>query len=116
MFVLATFAAACAPRLAPPGPGPTAPSLAPGRLIAADGLEHLMKGRPETFEAVDTAAADVVLIAFTSGTTGKSKATVHFHRDVMVICDAFPRSILKPGAAAVFCGSTPTPASRCTAR
>ena len=39
VLVLATFAAACAPRLAPPGPGPTAPSLAPDRLIAADGLE-----------------------------------------------------------------------------
>ena len=74
---------------------------------AADGLEHLMNGKPEMFEAVDTAADDVVLIAFTSGTTGKSKATVHFHRDVMVICDAFPRSILKPEAADVFCGSPP---------
>ncbi len=74
---------------------------------AADGLERLMTDRPETFVAVDTAAADVVLIAFTSGTTGKSKATMHLHRDVMAICDAFPRSTLKPEASDIFCGSPP---------
>ena len=74
---------------------------------ADDGLERRMTSKTDTFEAADTAADDVVLIAFTSGTTGKSKATMHFHRDVMAICDAFPRSILKPEASDVFCGSPP---------
>ena len=74
---------------------------------ADDSLEQRMAGKPATFEPVDTAADDVVLIAFTSGTTGKAKATMHFHRDVMAICDAFPRSTLKPEATDVFCGSPP---------
>src|SRR5262249_34964923 len=59
------------------------------------GLEARMAARPTTFRAIDTAAEDVVLIAFTSGTTGKPKGTVHFHRDVMAICDTFPKSIVK---------------------
>jgi 2-aminobenzoate-CoA ligase len=60
-----------------------------------DGLEARMAAKPTTFEAVDTAADDVVLIAFTSGTTGKPKGTVHFHRDVLAICDCFPKSIVQ---------------------
>jgi 2-aminobenzoate-CoA ligase len=56
------------------------------------GLEERMAGKPTTFDNVDTAADDVVLIAFTSGTTGKPKGTMHFHRDVLAICDCFPKS------------------------
>jgi 2-aminobenzoate-CoA ligase len=70
-------------------------------------LEHRIEAKPEAFDPVDTAADDLVLIAFTSGTTGKAKATMHFHRDVLAICDAFPRSVLKPEASDVFCGSPP---------
>ncbi len=73
----------------------------------ADTLEQRMAAHPAAFDAVDTAADDVVLIGFTSGTTGNAKATVHFHRDVLAICDAFPRSILQPAATDVFCGSPP---------
>jgi 2-aminobenzoate-CoA ligase len=64
----------------------------------ADGLEARMVMMPETFDAVDTAADDVALIAFTSGTTGQAKATMHFHRDVLAICDAFPKSCLDVSA------------------
>ena len=45
------------------------------------------------------------MIAFTSGTTGQPKGTLHFHRDVMAMCDCFPRSILKPNADDIFCGT-----------
>ncbi|WP_412069171.1 AMP-binding protein [Rubrivirga sp. IMCC43871] len=60
---------------------------------ARDELAALADGKPTTVDAVDTAADDVALIAFTSGTTGTAKATMHFHRDVLAICDAFPRTL-----------------------
>jgi 2-aminobenzoate-CoA ligase len=61
--------------------------------------------KPDTFDNVDTAAEDPALIAFTSGTTGQPKAAVHFHRDVMVMCDGFPRSVVRPDENDVFCGT-----------
>ena len=70
-------------------------------------LDRLAAGKPERFAAVDTAAEDVCIIAFTSGTTGVPKGTMHFHRDVMAICDCFPRSCLHVGADDIFCGTPP---------
>jgi 2-aminobenzoate-CoA ligase len=78
-----------------------------GRPSAGAELERRMAGASATFENVPTAADDVALIAFTSGTTGKPKGTMHFHRDVLAICDCFPRSILKPTADDIFIGSPP---------
>ena len=72
-----------------------------------NGLESRMESKPDTFEPVDTAADDVVLIAFTSGTTGQAKATMHFHRDVMAICDAFPRSCMSVSPDDIFVGTPP---------
>ena len=60
-----------------------------------------------TFKNVNTSAEDVALIAFTSGTTGKPKGTMHFHRDVIAMCDCFPRSCLKPTQDDVFIGTPP---------
>ena len=70
-------------------------------------LEDLLERKSDDFANVDTAVDDVALIAFTSGTTGEPKGTMHFHRDVMAMCDCFPRSILKPEADDIFCGTPP---------
>ncbi|GLC25209.1 benzoate-CoA ligase family protein [Roseisolibacter agri] len=84
-----------------------------GRTVAFGGdggagsLEALMSGRPDTFAAVDTAADDVALIAFTSGTTGQGKGTMHFHRDVLAVCDCFPPHLLGLRPDDVCCGTPP---------
>ena len=70
-------------------------------------LESLMRDKPATFDACDTAAEDIAIIAFTSGTTGQGKGTMHSHRDILAITDCFPRYVLKPTPDDLFCGSPP---------
>ncbi|MEP7102745.1 MAG: AMP-binding protein [Burkholderiales bacterium] len=74
---------------------------------SADGLEARMAGQSDRFDTVATAADDTCLLAFTSGTTGQPKATMHFHRDVMASCVCFPPHVLKASADDVFIGSPP---------
>ena len=72
-----------------------------------DGLEALMARHDFRFRNVETAADDTCLFAFTSGTTGQPKATMHFHRDVMASCMGFPPHVLRAEASDVFIGSPP---------
>jgi 2-aminobenzoate-CoA ligase len=74
---------------------------------APDSLESVAATKSADFAACDTASDDVCLIAFTSGTTGTPKGCMHFHRDVIAMCDLFPRHVLKPTAEDVFCGTPP---------
>jgi len=73
----------------------------------AQGLEARMAAQPAQFDNADTAADDTCLLAFTSGTTGQPKATMHFHRDVMASCVCFPPHVLRAVADDVFIGSPP---------
>jgi 2-aminobenzoate-CoA ligase len=70
-------------------------------------VERRMREKADAFDAVATFATDPALIAFTSGTTGSPKATVHFHRDVLAIADCFPRSILETRPDDLFLCSAP---------
>ncbi|HEV2737178.1 MAG TPA: benzoate-CoA ligase family protein [Candidatus Elarobacter sp.] len=89
---------------------PSCPSLTTVVISHDDGpgtLSARMKSHRDTFDNVDTASDDVCMIAFTSGTTGRPKGTMHFHRDVLAICDTFPPSSFAPTPDDVFVGTPP---------
>jgi 2-aminobenzoate-CoA ligase len=75
---------------------------------ASGSLESLMnKPGYENFDAFDTAIDDVCLIAFTSGTTGEPKGTMHFHRDMLAPCDSYGKYVLQASPDDRFIGSAP---------
>lgn len=70
-------------------------------------LETLMSNKPKTFTNYATKSDSVAIIGFTSGTTGKPKMTAHYHKDILLICEAFPKYSLQPTPNDVFTGSPP---------
>ncbi len=83
------------------GTAPSIGELRPG------GFGASVRGKPADFTPVQTAADDVAMIAFTSGTTGRPKAAMHFHRDVLAVADTFSAHVLKPTPEDVFTGTPP---------
>jgi 2-aminobenzoate-CoA ligase len=72
-----------------------------------DAWDERVAAKDPAFDDVATSSDDVCMLAFTSGTTGRPKATMHFHRDVMSICETFSRHVLKPSSDDVFTGTPP---------
>ncbi len=70
-------------------------------------LDRIALNKPVKFEAVKTGRDDVALLGFTSGTTGVPKATMHFHRDLLIIADAYAKDVLNVQPDDVFVGSPP---------
>ena len=70
-------------------------------------LGALAAAKPGDFSACPTAADDIAMMAFTSGTTGKPKAAVHTHRDVLAACEAWPRHVLQATPDDIVVGSPP---------
>ena len=70
-------------------------------------LDRIALTKPVRFDAVATGRDDVALLAFTSGTTGEPKATMHFHRDLLSIADGYAKEVLGVTPDDVFVGSPP---------
>ena len=70
-------------------------------------LDRLALEKPVQFAAVKTGRDDVALLGFTSGTTGEPKATMHFHRDLLIIADGYAREVLQVVPDDIFVGSPP---------
>jgi 2-aminobenzoate-CoA ligase len=74
---------------------------------AGSALEQAAAAKPAGFEPHDSAADDICLMAFTSGTTGQPKAAMHFHRDLLAACACWPPHVLRATPDDVFIGSPP---------
>jgi 2-aminobenzoate-CoA ligase len=70
-------------------------------------LETRARSQPDATAPCRTAASDVALLAFTSGTTGSPKAAVHTHGDVLAACETWPRHILRATSDDIVVGSPP---------
>src|SRR5882724_1794910 len=70
-------------------------------------LDRIALNKSVRFDAVKTGRDDVALLGFTSGSTGEPKATMHFHRDLLIIADGYAKEILQVTPDDVFVGSPP---------
>jgi 2-aminobenzoate-CoA ligase len=70
-------------------------------------LDRIALDKPVKFDAVKTGRDDVALLGFTSGTTGEPKATMHFHRDLLIVADGYAKEVLNVTPDDIFVGSPP---------
>jgi len=70
-------------------------------------LDRVALHKSVRYDAVRTGRDDVALLGFTSGTTGEAKATMHFHRDLLIIADGYAKEVLAVRPDDVFVGSPP---------
>lgn len=70
-------------------------------------LDRMALEKSVRFDPVKTGRDDVALLGFTSGTTGVPKATMHFHRDLMIIADGYAKEVLGVTPEDIFVGSPP---------
>jgi 2-aminobenzoate-CoA ligase len=82
-------------------------SVVPWGGTGSDDLLAMMARESDDFSPYPTRADDVCLIAFTSGTTGEPKGTMHFHRDILATCDTYGAHVLCARADDIFLGSPP---------
>jgi 2-aminobenzoate-CoA ligase len=85
----------------------TLPAIVPFNVDAPGSLAVLSAQKDGKFTPCPVSADDIALMAFTSGTTGKPKAAVHTHRDVLAACEAWPRHVLKARPDDIVIGSPP---------
>ncbi|MCB4363518.1 AMP-binding protein [Hydrogenophaga taeniospiralis] len=76
-------------------------------VVITDSLEALAKHASDQATPCPTSADDIALLAFTSGTTGRPKAAVHTHRDVLAACETWPRHVLRATPDDIVMGSPP---------
>ena len=87
---------------------PVLKTIVPFNLMSEPGsLAVLAAQKDGRFKPCPTSADDIALMAFTSGTTGKPKAAVHTHRDVLAACETWPRHVLKAAPGDIVMGSPP---------
>ena len=70
-------------------------------------LDRIALNKSVVFQSIQTGRDDVALLAFTSGTTGEPKATMHFHRDLLIIADGYAKEVLGVTPDDIFVGSPP---------
>lgn len=72
-----------------------------------ESYDDQMNTASDSLEAYDAHRDDAVMLAYTSGTTGQPKGTLHTHRQMLAINDGYAQYCLDPSPDDVFCSNAP---------